>query len=252
MIAQIRENFNNSQLTETHELIIDECGYIELKLLSTNINKYFYEDLYLTDNRFRVMFEHEYTLTYEIYELFMSIFIGVMDENIDNENDSYMTKFFKSKYLDLYYINYDSNVVHLTLKKIHENINYLSFASLDDQEGTRYHIQYEGYITHDFVEEMINIFLSKESKNYNIDVYNELIKNEYYIEFSEKYYHFVIALNLTEFELESKGCYGGIFSWNCPGKNSEKIVYNISSTGYHMWNDQYSIGYYDDEDKDDY
>ncbi len=117
MIAQIRENFNNSQLTETHELIIDECGYIELKLLSTNINKYFYEDLYLTDDRFKIMFEYEqHSLTYEIYKLFMSIFNGVMDENINIDGYSYMTKFFKSKYSDLYYINNDSNVVHLTLE----------------------------------------------------------------------------------------------------------------------------------------
>lgn len=142
-----------------------------------------------------------------------------------------------------YTVVYDSTVrgVYFTLEnsrlargKSHISI---SFAELDDQEGVRYTFECVQIPDEDDLCEMIDI-LGFEHCDYDVE---QLIRDSYVVQLRNKYYHSVAAFNYTQFELESKGCHGGVFRWSRDKLRQGYTNEQISSTGRHMWHDRYSI-----------
>lgn len=113
----------------------------------------------------------------------------------------------------------------------------VSFAELNDQDGIRFTFELEGPPSVHSLNRMITeIELDKYSFNLH-----SLLDEGYFAELTGNYYHTVAALNYTQFELESKGCYGGVFRWSQEISRQGRTNHQISSTGDHMWSDSYSI-----------
>lgn len=180
----------------------------------------------------------------------LSELISLYSYMLDNDGFD-VVKIFQ-KYSEKYYFIGDEteNGIFLRLKDkdAEDIIHTVSFAELNDQDGVRFHIEYTNKLTYDFLTDIfIDFGISREVAGRYIiwdeETFETLVENDYFIQFHNKYYHFVVAIDFQRFELESKGVTGGIFEWtHMPEiKNKASVVYNISTTGDHMWNDQYSL-----------
>ncbi len=133
------------------------------------------------------------------------------------------------------------NVFYLTIPGSSSK-EYLSFAWLNDQEGDRYNVQYEGTLTYEFVKDIVTLFCDTTVEDEDFvtpATFAVLESDKYFIQFYAKYYHFVMALNFAQFELESKGVAGGVFAWYTPSYEGVELYtdHQIRDTGDHMWSD---------------
>lgn len=177
------------------------------------------------------------------------------DDDDDEDDDDGDTNTTRNKGSDEDDEDYDGDKVWLVrpATPVEEPLRVVSFARLDDQEGMQVHLELlPSQVTFRFVTECIAFFCGayEMDERWNKKCFKRLERELYVVHMTGKYYHFVAALDYMEFELESKGMGGGVFRWKRhplsatakhADKVEERIVYNITDTGDHMWYDDYSL-----------